>query len=248
MSSLSSVNSPNMSVAPIANVRLCMSALKRIMERDEHLPGFAVMHGPAGFGKSMAATFAANSLRAYYIECRSSWTKKAILVAILREMGIEPARHIYEMTEQVSEQLLLSGRPLIVDEFDHIVEKKSVEIIRDIYEGSQAPILLLGEERLPAKLERWERFHGRILEFVPAQPVCLEDAETLRQLYSPTVAIRPDLIKKLVALSQGSVRRLCVNLSRVRRYAESEGLQSIDARTWGERELYTGRPPVRRVA
>ena len=248
MTELKPVNTPTaMTVAPLTNVRLCMSALTRIMERDEHLPGIAAMYGPPGYGKSMSATFAANSLRCYYIECRSSWTKKAVLISILREMGIEPAKNIYEMTEQVSEQLMLSQRPLIVDEFDHIVDKKAVEIIRDIYEGSQSPILLLGEERMPAKLERWERFHSRIMEFVPAQPVSMEDAKALVQLYSPGTDFKTDLLKKLVTISRGSVRRLCVNISRIRRFAESEGLDSVDASTWGSRELYTGRAPTRRI-
>lgn len=41
-----------------------------------------------------------------------------------------------------------------------------VEIARDIYEGSGSPVILIGEEHLPKKLEQWEHVHGRMLDWV----------------------------------------------------------------------------------
>ena len=46
-------------VAPLANVNLCTSAVERALNRPSHLPGMVCMHGPAGWGKSKAATFVA---------------------------------------------------------------------------------------------------------------------------------------------------------------------------------------------
>lgn len=236
-----------MTAAPITNVGVCVAALNRIMQRDQHLPGMAVFYGPAGYGKSIAASYAANSSRAYYVACKSSWTRKALLLAITKELGLEPASTLYEMCDQVCEQLALSQRPLIIDEMDHIVEKNAVEIVRDIYEGSYAPILLIGEEKLPAKLERWERFHSRILEFVPAQPISADDAEVLQAVYSPEVAIADDLMDDVLSVAKGSVRRVCVNISRIRSFGLEEGFDQVDRNTWGNRPLFTGKAPARRV-
>ncbi len=235
----------NSSVALITNVAVCNQALTAVMEREPHLPSMAVFYGPAGYGKSMAASFVANTHRAYYVECKSSWTRKALLLAILKEMGIQPAKAIYEMTEQVSEQLVLSSRPLIIDEVDHIVKKKAVEIIRDIYEGSHAPILLIGEEQLPHNLLKWERFHSRIMEFAPAQAVSLDDTKKLMSLYCEGIKIADGLLNKVLELSHGSVRRVCVNLTRIKAEAKRQGLQLIDLEAWGDKELYTGMAPCR---
>jgi DNA transposition AAA+ family ATPase len=204
-------------------------------------------YGPSGWGKSFSAAYTANRFRAYYVECKSSWTRKALLVAILKSMGIVPATTIYDMTEQISEQLALSGRPLIVDEMDHIVEKKAVEVIRDIYEGSNAAILLIGEEKLPAKLKIWERFHNRMLDWVPAQPADLEDASHLAELYSPDVEIADDLLSHIQRINKGCVRRICVNIEMIRRTALDVGKQEIDLSTWNSsnRQLYTGEAPKR---
>lgn len=235
-----------LTTAPLTNVFRCMSALKTVMERPEHLPGIITFYGPPGWGKSTAAAYAANKTRAYYIEAKSSWTGKALLLAICREMGISPARTIYEMTEQVAEQLVLSGRPLIIDEMDHLIKRGIVEIIRDIYESSGAPILLIGEEQMPARLRRWERFHGRMLDWVQALPATIEDVAHLARLYAPEITIQDDLLTQIHRLSRGSVRYTCVNIEKVRREAINLGLDQVGLAEWGDRELYTGHAPERR--
>lgn len=235
-------------VAPLANVGICVAAIDRALSRSEHLPGMITFYGPSGYGKSTAAAYAANKLRAYYVQCLSAWTKKSFLVHVLKEMGVRAAPTIADMTLQVAEELALSGRPLIIDEMDHLAEKKAVEIVRDIYEASGgAAILLIGEEGLPGKLRRWERFHGRMLDWVPAQPADIDDARHLRELYCRHVKIADDLLSRVTDIARGSVRRICVNLDRIEYTARNEGLTEIDLPTWGDRDLFTGEAPRRRV-
>lgn len=234
-------------VAPLANVAMCLSALERAVDRSVHLPGMICLYGPAGFGKSTAAAYSSNELDAYYIECKSTWTRKAVLKAILKEMGLPDTGAIYELTDRICEQLVLSGRPLIIDELDHLAEKKAVEIIRDIYDGSSAAILLIGEERLPKKLERWERFHSRVLEWVPAQPADINDCRHLARLYCPGITIADDLLQKVYKLSDGSVRRICVNIELIRNEAVNMGYDEMTLEDWGEKQLYTGTAPARRL-
>ncbi len=242
------VNAPSgNTVAALANVALCHSALEAAMKRPAHLPGMVCMYGPAGFGKSTAAAYAANKTGAYYIECKSTWSRKAVLQAILKEMGPPDTGTIYAMTDQICEQLTCSERPLIVDEMDYLAEKKVVEIIRDLHEGSGAAILLIGEERLPKKLERWERFHSRILDWVPAQPADFKDCLSLAKLYCPEIEIESNLLEKVYKASDGSVRRICVNIEQIRTEAKNMGYDEITLEDWGTRSLYTGSAPARRL-
>lgn len=235
-------------VADTSNLGLCDIALERAIERTTSLPGMVCMFGPSGFGKSVAATHVACRRRAYYIQAKSVWNKRHTLVAILHEMGMQPGRAtIPQMLDLVAEELALSGRPLIVDEMDHLVEKNVVELIRDIYESSQAAILLIGEEQLPNKLKKWERFHGRILSWVPAQPVTLADARKLVPLYAPELEVADDLLQHLVDISGGSIRRVVVNLELIHDVAGQSGAEYIDRHGWGRRELYTGEAPKRRL-
>lgn len=231
--------------APLANVALTVSALQGAVKRPAHLPGIVVLYGPSGLGKSTAAAVAAMQLSAYYVQAKSSWTRKAVYQAVLKVMGIVPAKTIYDMEDQVAAQLAASGRPLIVDECDHLVAKGSIEIVRDIYEASGAAILLIGEEHLPAGLARWERIHNRVLEWVPAQYATMADARALRDLYCDKVAIEDDLLAKIHEVSKGVARRICVNLERAQQAALGLGKKSINLTEWGKRPMYTGEAPVR---
>lgn len=234
-------------IAPLANVSLLATSLEKALHRPVHLPGMVVMYGPSGIGKSFSAAYAANRYQAYYVECKSSWTRKALLAAILNSMGIVPAKTLPEMTDQAAEQLALSGKPLIIDEMDHIVEKKAVEVIRDLYEGSQGTILMIGEEGLPSKLKQWERFHNRILDWVPAQLADIDDCRLLARLYSPDVLIADDLLIEVTKSAKGCVRRICVNLEQIRRVASDVGVSELSRKDWGDRALYTGEAPKRRL-
>lgn len=231
--------------APLANVGLTLGALNGAINRPAHLPGIVVLYGPSGLGKSTAATIATVQLRAYYVQAKSSWTRKAVYQSILKSMGVDPAKTIYEMEEQVTAQLAASRRPLIVDECDHLVAKGIIEVVRDIYEGSGAAILLIGEEHLPANLARWERIHNRVLEWVPAQYADLDDARALRDLYCAKVSVGDDLLEHIHAQSKGVARRICVNLERVQQAGLELGKKAMDLTTWGKRPLYTGEAPVR---
>lgn len=234
--------------AALKNVALCLRALERAMNRAGHLPGFVIFYGPSGWGKTCAATYAYNKLNAYYVSCKSDTTKKSLLADVLKEMGVRPERTTTEMRAQVAEQLAISQRPLIVDEFDFLVDKAAVEVIRDIYESSFAAILLIGEEQIEKKLLKWERFHNRVLEWQQAQPADIDDARALAKLYAPDLKIGDALMKKVLEASRGAARRVCVNIERIKNEARQLKLASIDLDAWGKRELYTGDAPARRIA
>lgn len=234
--------------ASLRNVALALKVLDHLVHRAPNLPGMGVLYGESGLGKSCAAAAAATRYRAVYVECRSYFTKKSLLLAILEEMGIRPGRTVYEMVNQIGEELALSRRPLIIDEMDHIVDRNLVELIRDVYEVSQAAILMIGEERFPAKLKRWERFHNRILDWQPAERSDLDDTRKLARLYSSDVSIADDLLGHIVQSTRGVTRRICVNIETVRQDAKKTGARSIDLKAWGNRAMYTGEAPVLRRA
>lgn len=241
---------PAIGFAPLRNVQTCAQLMENLITRAPNLPGMGAFYGPSGLGKSCAAAACTNKFNAVYVECRSYFTKKSLLISICREMRLRPGPTIYDMVSQVSEQLSLSQRPLILDEMDHIVDKSLVEIVRDLYEASSAAILMIGEEVFPQKLQRWERFHNRVLDWQPAAPSDINDARKLARVYSVDVEISDDLLERIVAASRGVARRICVNIDLVRRHATNTGKPKggCTSQWWGDRAFYTGEAPARRIA
>jgi DNA transposition AAA+ family ATPase len=233
--------------APIGNVAQVLRALDRAMNAPPSLDKIVVHNGPSGAGKSFGASRAANQHRAYYLEIKPTWTVKALLQNLLKEMEIKPATTIADMADQGAEQLALSRRPLILDEFDHLVDRHSlgVEVVRSLHDAAgKAPILLIGEEHLEKKLRRWERFHNRVLDWFPTIAATIEDSQKLADLYSPDFEIQRDLLDALHRASRGVVRRICINIHRVREYAVSEDFKKIALEHW-KGDFYTGEAPRR---
>ncbi len=239
---------PGPGIAPLRNVAAFAKVVEHLMMRAPNLPGLGVGYGMPGLGKSLAAAYCANKFNGVYVECRSYFTRKSLLISICLEMRLQPGRTIFDMVSQIGEQLALSGRPLLLDEMDHLVDRNLIELVRDIYESSSAPIFMIGEEAFPAKLRKWNRFYDRVLDWCPAELSDISDAGKLAKLYSPDVEFEAELLAKIVQQSRGIARRICVNIERARQHARSSGSKTASLKVWGDRPFYTGETPVRRVS
>jgi DNA transposition AAA+ family ATPase len=246
-SNVATLRLPN--IAPLRNVLLLRATMELLVKRSPNLPGIAALYGQAGLGKSNACSAAAAAYRAIYIEVRSHFTKKSFLLAILAEMAIKPERTTSEMVDQICQELMLSRRPLILDEGDYLVKRNLIELVRDLYEGSGAAILLVGEESFPKNLRRVsERFYDRILKWQPAELADRDDARKLANLYSHDIEIKDDLLARILEVSRGVARRIAVNIENVRQEAKKAGARTMDLDKWGTKAFYTGEAPARRSA
>jgi DNA transposition AAA+ family ATPase len=232
-------------LALLKNVSACMALVDELRSRGPHLPGIGVLHGPSGFGKSYSTIFVQNKTRALRVEVGKSWTMRTLVQRILAEAGVEARGTIADMTEQTIRFLGDDpSRPLIVDEADQLVDRGMIEIVREIHEHSQAPVLLVGEELLPAKLQRSERTHNRVLNWVAAQPCDAADTRQLIKLFCPTLTIADDLAEAIRARSAGRARRIVVNANRIAEFARNKGVGKLDLAAY-DGPFFTGEPPTR---
>jgi hypothetical protein len=233
-------------VAPLRNVSALAALIDRVQRRSYGLPGLGVFYGPSGYGKTTAAVYSANRFDAIQVQVKSCWTKKKLCQSLLTEMGINPNKTIADMVDQIAEELVLTNQVVIIDEADFLIARNMIEIVRDIYESSGSPVILIGEERLPTKLQKWERVHGRVLDWVGALPASIDDVDHLRKIYCPLLELESEFKAHLLKSSHHSIRRVCVNLERVKELARTKNVTSIDMETWGKKEFFATSAPAPR--
>ncbi|WFE92282.1 ATP-binding protein [Roseibium porphyridii] len=246
------MNDRNTSVNPgglaaLKNVARFLALVERLVDRGPHLPGLGVFHGFSGYGKSYASLYAWNKRDALRLEIGDSWTRKKFLEKLLAEADIKPAkRTIADLTE---EAIMALGddhnRPLIIDEADKLADKGMLELVREIQEHSQVPVLLIGEEQLPAKIMKVERVHNRVLDWVPAEPCDLSDARALADLFCPELTLTDDLLTEVVGHTKGVARRIVVNLTRMQEYGRNHRKDAFDAGAFERGWFFTSEPPRR---
>lgn len=236
------------SVAPLANVSRLTTLIKRIQHREYGLPGLGCIYGRAGRGKTTAAIYACNSLEACHIEAMPIGGVKGLLTMIVVELGLNPARTTDGLFMQAAERLGRSNRPLIIDEADHILNDRSIEIVRRLHDISAVPVILMGEEMLPQRLQRWERVHSRILSHVGMEEATIEDVGYLAAIYARGVTVGPDVRQALLKASRGSLRNVSTNLANLREFAAVRGLKALTMAELSEQPFHTGEAPQPRYA
>ena len=231
--------------APLRNVTGCLALVDRLINRAPGLPGLGAIYSPSGYGKSWASIYAQNKRGAVRVEVGESWNRKTLLGAILLECG-DPLPKGTAATLMAQVIRVLGDdprRPLIIDEADKLVDKGMIELVREIHEHSQCPVLLIGEELLPKKLLAVERVHNRVLDWFPALPCDLDDCRHLARVYLPKVEIPAALLDKARQAGGGRARRVVVTLSAMAEWARTNGAKVIPDDWNGQ--LCTGEPPMR---
>lgn len=232
----------------LTNMRLCMTAMLKCHDAPLGVPRMGLFYGPSGYGKSFGAAYVAAYLDAAYVVAEQVWTRRAMLDAIARELGLpDTNKTASRIFAQIVEHLHAYPRPILIDEVDYIVDYDWVEVIRDIHDKTNVAILLIGEESLPAKLMKRERFHNRLLAVMPAQPATVQDAMLLRDAYCRHVRIADDLVLAILEAQRGITRRVVVDLQAAQGEAISAGLDYFDRAAWGERPFSTGKVQPRKM-
>ena len=229
-------------IAQLGNVTELGVLVATVVNRHPNLPPLGVFYGASGAGKTFAAAWNANLYKAYYVEVKSLWTRKRFFEAILQEMQIIPEKTIGAMFDQVCAQLALSRRPLFVDDCQYLAKGDKLEMVKDIAEGSQGSIILIGEDALPQALRRWERIDNRVLAWAQAKPCTVADARKLLPMYAPEVEVADELLAKVCSEVKGCTRRVCTNLNTMREYANKNPDTGRLTPENYKQPIYTGNP------
>lgn len=230
-------------IAPLANIGLIEQAIFALKDRGASDPGLFVVSGPSGYGKSVAAAWAKARHQAYYLQLDDFVSKKVLLESLCLVMGLgtpegkPPKGTVAALAAMVARQLHSAQRPLIIDEFDFAIEKSLVMAVFSLYEMSRASIILIGEEAMPGRLEKWDKFSGRVLDTLYAEAVGIKDARILARTKNANFPVADDLLEHLVGIVGGSVRLLSNNLRLIYQTGASEGWDGCDLARWGNRPL-----------
>ena len=234
-------------VAPLRNVVLLGSLIRKVTGRDEGMPGMAVFHGFSGYGKTQAALYNTQATNACWVEVKSVWTRKTLVEKICLNLGIPSGRNVAESVEKIAKELLQSGRPLLLDEAHILCTDSMMKLVHDIYESSHgASIILIGEEPLPQLLTKWERVHNRMLDWVAAQPADQREVSVLAGLKCPDLTLSKEVIEHVLIASQAVARRIVTNLNQIKDYARTEGKSEIEASDIAKIRWMEGHAPAPR--
>lgn len=243
---------PRGGVAPIATFDLVAATLEQLTTRRMGMDGIGCLYGPSGWGKTFSSNTLALETRAYFVQMKAVWTKKTFLQKILEEMKVDYSHSdsIPELFDAVTSQLAASKRVLILDEFNRAIEKPILaQITRELFDSTQTPVLLVGEEGLPNAMSKpqFKQLYRRVSAWAEAKDVTVADAYKLAPIYCPGIAFDQASIETLVQFSRGSVSSIVKCLNQLLEHCLTQGLDSMDLTALQKVALPSATHPKRKV-
>lgn len=211
------------------NVERFISAMTRLHNRQEGIPGMALIFGEPGLGKTKTALWWIAQNEGVFIRTKKLMTGRWLLEEIVAELGEAPMRRTSSLYRQAIEQLFEKPRTIFVDEADYLAhDVRVLETLRDIHDTTGTPIVLIGMDQADKKLARYKYLFDRFSEIVKFNPLTERD---IRMIADQLCEVRlSDCAVKYIASQANRFRRVIVWLYKAEALARTNSLKEVIAK------------------
>lgn len=209
------------------NVKRFITMMNNLQNRAEGVPGMALVYGEPGLGKTQTINWWAFKNDAILVRCNQMMTARWLLKEILDYMSEIKPYTISESFNEVIRNLILNPRVLIVDEIDYLtMESKAVEILRDIHDRTNVPVVLVGMTSANSRLKKFSHLYDRLSEIIKFEKFSKADIKTIVKELSEIEMT--DCAVKYIYSNLNRFRQIVKIINKSEIIAKANGLNSID--------------------
>lgn len=166
------------------NVKNFIGLVENLLNKPKNIPKMGLIYGEPGLGKSQTALWLACKYDAIYLRATNLMTGRWLLEEIAKEMDEIPRYLTSDNFNLIVQKLKQKPQLIIVDEIDYLMNNlKTIEILRDIHDETDCPIIFIGMGLAHKKLERYKHLFDRFSEIVKVETFGVNDiAQIINQL------------------------------------------------------------------
>lgn len=149
-----------------------------------------------------------------------------LLSEIAEEIGEEPFWYSKETFELIENHLFNNPKTIIIDEVDYLIEKKTIEVLRDIHERTGCPLVLVGMDQVDKKLSRFPHLVDRIYKKFKFETY---DTNDIKKIFSELseIPITNDGLEYL-ATRTNQFRQIVKLINRVEKLAKTNQIKELN--------------------
>ena len=219
------------------NVHRFLSGVELAQTPIKGRVGNMLAFGPPGTGKTDVGQWYAAQNDVPYIRAKDITSRRSLLANIVAELGVAGAFRSDELFSQIVEQLIERPRPIIIDEVDYLLRGGAVEILRDINDMTNTPVIMMGMENADKSLRRYRHLYDRFSAIVKFELFSAAEIATLAAEIC-TVALDEDAVAFIAQSGQGKLRLTTTWFARAEQLAKRNSLSTVSGshlRSFGER-------------
>jgi len=227
------------------DLRRFKQSVDDLLNRPTGTEGQGLLWGHPGLGKTTAVAYVCNQYDGIFVRALGCWTVTSMLGDLCRELGGHRMCRRSDMVEYIVGELAKPGcapRPIFVDEADYCFRKfEMVDALRDIYDLSRCPVIMIGMEDIARQIKTNERVARRITQWVEFEGLDLFDTALVVEECCE-VALSDDLLEYVHKETGANIGRVIIGLTRIEKFAKANGLTRITSAEWGGQPLYFDQP------
>ena len=214
--------------ATTRNVQRFMAGIEAVRTPIRGRIGMMLAFGPPGTGKTETGMWYAARNDVPYIRAKDITSRRSLLSNIVAELGEAPSFRSDALFDQAVEQLIERPRPLLIDEVDYLLRGGIVEILRDLNDITNVPVVLMGMEHADKKLKRFRHLYDRISAVVRFELFDQEEIKNLAAQICET-ALSDDAVAYIHKQSKGKLRLTTTWMARAEKMARLNNLETVEA-------------------
>ena len=177
------------------NVKNFIGLVENLINKPKNLLKMGLVYGEPGLGKSQTALWLACKYDAIYLRATNLMTGRWLLEEIAKEMDEIPRYLTSDNFNLIIQKLKQKSQLIIVDEIDYLMNNlKTIEILRDIHDETDSPIIFVGMGLAHKKLERYKHLFDRFSEIVKFETFGVNDLSQIVSQLSE-VTFTPDAVE-----------------------------------------------------
>lgn len=225
------------------NVKNFVTLMENLKKCPANIPKMALVYGGHGLGKSQTILWWATNNDAVYVRANQGMTSRWLLSEIAEELGEVPFWHSQETFNLIEQNLKANPKIIVVDEVDYLIEKSTIETLRDLHDRTGAPIVLVGMGMADKKIARYKHLEDRIFEKLKFEHFNQQDiSEIISQLSH--IKFSDNAIEYL-SIQSNQFRQIIKLINKIEKLANTNNIKEIDE--YMLKEMLNGRQNTKAV-
>ena len=208
------------------NVKNFIGLVENLLNKPKNIPKMGLIYGEPGLGKSQTALWLACKYDAIYLRATNLMTGRWLLEEIAKEMDEIPRYLTSDNFNLIVQKLKQKPQLIIVDEIDYLMNNlKIIEILRDIHDETDCPIIFVGMGLAHKKLERYKHLFDRFSEIVKFETFGVNDLSQIVSQLSE-VTFTPDAVE-YIHTKYNRFRQIVQLINQMETFAKDNNLTEI---------------------
>mgnify|MGYP003292532788 CR=1 FL=1 len=144
------------------NVKRFVALMEELQKLPPNIPKIALVYGNYGLGKSETIKWWTFKNDCIYVRATQGMSRRWLLSEIAEELGEDAFWHSKENFELIENSLLKNQKVIIIDEVDYLIDKNTIETLRDLHDRTGCPLVLVGMAVIDKKLLKYPHLVDRI--------------------------------------------------------------------------------------